>query len=729
MSRLPLAGVSISPNSTIPTPSSRRLSSTTDLRKRRTISENTPPVPRPSKSIVKARSRSFIEDPSPPPPNNQQPQQLHMVSRNSMTTSPRPLTRQQSNGSVVKSQQTLYLDDRVVVDSLGVVGTLKFLGETEFKEGYWAGIQLDILGSGKNDGSVKGIRYFSCPPQTGLFVLASKVTALDTDSDSIRSLSPPMMSIQQANMHHIGSRTVRYSPSSPPRKNTTTTTTSNHRAPPLSTTTTPIRYSYQQQAALLQTPLTSPTSTTAPRHGLRRSQPTLQSPTPSFSHYNNHGSIPSPAMTPTSHSLQDMNNDYYYYYNNNDGTTTTMATDEMLITETPMPDDMVHSKSLTTQTDSNESLQETTTHGQDDVMMLMQRFQQLQLRMEVLEAENKFLKLENTTDPTPQGQDMSPVVKDERMKRQDADDLRKAREEIEELQERVQRLETEQAQLTTERDQAMLETETTRKEKTQMEQEMQELEKRLAEVERTAETNERRWTEKVKSMQPTPQFFQTTETSDDRQMKLEMELEEVHEKMNSLHEAARAKDALMLTLTAQIEQHRNMVEEKEREMRRIKADSDRHVREKDRVLTELKELETKWLAHQDCASQESFDRLRKDLATVKENYARESAVVLEYRERNSELQKTVDELKLAGIESIELYQSSVEMNRVDLAALNAALDDERRKVAALENECEELRKVGLDAIKAYEGLKRDRQLSSSSSPSIEHNNNVEQPTS
>lgn len=53
-------------------------------------------------------------------------------------------------------QQDLYIGQRVAVDSMGIVGTLKFLGEAEFKEGYWAGIQLDILGSGKNDGSVKG---------------------------------------------------------------------------------------------------------------------------------------------------------------------------------------------------------------------------------------------------------------------------------------------------------------------------------------------------------------------------------------------------------------------------------------------------------------------------------------------------------------------------------------------------------------------------------------------
>ena len=53
----------------------------------------------------------------------------------------------------------------VAVDSMGIVGTLRFLGEAEFKEGYWAGIQLDIVGSGKNDGSVKGYVLSTCSTQ------------------------------------------------------------------------------------------------------------------------------------------------------------------------------------------------------------------------------------------------------------------------------------------------------------------------------------------------------------------------------------------------------------------------------------------------------------------------------------------------------------------------------------------------------------------------------------
>ncbi|VDM40297.1 unnamed protein product, partial [Toxocara canis] len=72
--------------------------------------------------------------------------------------------------------------DRVVVPG-GKLGTLRFLGNTEFKEGVWAGIELDQP-LGKNDGSVQGKRYFTCKAPYGLFAMASKVvrSSLQTPS-------------------------------------------------------------------------------------------------------------------------------------------------------------------------------------------------------------------------------------------------------------------------------------------------------------------------------------------------------------------------------------------------------------------------------------------------------------------------------------------------------------------------------------------------------------------
>lgn len=40
--------------------------------------------------------------------------------------------------------------------------------------GIWLGIELDKP-SGKNDGSVRGVKYFSCPPKHGVFAPPSRV--------------------------------------------------------------------------------------------------------------------------------------------------------------------------------------------------------------------------------------------------------------------------------------------------------------------------------------------------------------------------------------------------------------------------------------------------------------------------------------------------------------------------------------------------------------------------
>lgn len=55
-----------------------------------------------------------------------------------------------------------------------MTGTLRFLGETNFATGEWAGIEL-YEPDGKNDGSVLGQRYFYCAKDHGLFVPAVRV--------------------------------------------------------------------------------------------------------------------------------------------------------------------------------------------------------------------------------------------------------------------------------------------------------------------------------------------------------------------------------------------------------------------------------------------------------------------------------------------------------------------------------------------------------------------------
>ncbi|WIA14691.1 hypothetical protein OEZ85_003189 [Tetradesmus obliquus] len=58
-------------------------------------------------------------------------------------------------------------------------GEIKYVGRVEgLGEGFWVGVAFDEP-LGKNDGSAKGKRYFSCPPGHGGFVRPDKVTAGD----------------------------------------------------------------------------------------------------------------------------------------------------------------------------------------------------------------------------------------------------------------------------------------------------------------------------------------------------------------------------------------------------------------------------------------------------------------------------------------------------------------------------------------------------------------------
>ena len=63
---------------------------------------------------------------------------------------------------------------RVKVQSKEGEGTVRFIGETGFKEGEWIGIEMD-LPVGKHDGTVEGYQYFTCAEAHGLMVRREKV--------------------------------------------------------------------------------------------------------------------------------------------------------------------------------------------------------------------------------------------------------------------------------------------------------------------------------------------------------------------------------------------------------------------------------------------------------------------------------------------------------------------------------------------------------------------------
>ncbi|XP_031623867.1 restin homolog isoform X3 [Contarinia nasturtii] len=108
---------------------------------------------------------------------------------NSMNTSIRSISSPPRSGTVSPTRSVssyvgkspaktnLSVGDRVIVSSgMGSrAGILQYIGETRFAAGNWCGVQLDEP-SGKNDGTVDGVQYFSCPSNYGIFVPLAKVS-------------------------------------------------------------------------------------------------------------------------------------------------------------------------------------------------------------------------------------------------------------------------------------------------------------------------------------------------------------------------------------------------------------------------------------------------------------------------------------------------------------------------------------------------------------------------
>uniref|UniRef100_A0A673UK16 CAP-Gly domain containing linker protein 3 n=1 Tax=Suricata suricatta TaxID=37032 RepID=A0A673UK16_SURSU len=75
-------------------------------------------------------------------------------------------------------------------------GIVRFYGKTDFAPGYWYGIELDQP-TGKHDGSVFGVRYFTCPARHGVFAPASRIQRIGGSTD------PPGDNVGAKKVHQV----------------------------------------------------------------------------------------------------------------------------------------------------------------------------------------------------------------------------------------------------------------------------------------------------------------------------------------------------------------------------------------------------------------------------------------------------------------------------------------------------------------------------------------------
>ncbi|XP_049917712.1 CAP-Gly domain-containing linker protein 3-like isoform X2 [Epinephelus moara] len=101
-------------------------------------------------------------------------------------------SRTPSASSSVCGAPEVRLGERVLVVGQRT-GVVQFYGKTSFAPGLWLGIELDKP-SGKNDGSVGGVRYFSCPPKHGVFAPPSRVQRIHGSVDCLSELSSSRLS-------------------------------------------------------------------------------------------------------------------------------------------------------------------------------------------------------------------------------------------------------------------------------------------------------------------------------------------------------------------------------------------------------------------------------------------------------------------------------------------------------------------------------------------------------
>ncbi|XP_030051987.1 CAP-Gly domain-containing linker protein 4 isoform X2 [Microcaecilia unicolor] len=118
--------------------------------------------------------------------NNSNKRAAFKPASNSFRTNTGLQNRATSVGNVHLDETDIQVGDKVLVVGQRL-GTVRFYGKTSFAPGFWCGVELDKP-HGKNDGSVGGVQYFTCPPKHGIFAPPSRVQKISGSLDSLSEI-------------------------------------------------------------------------------------------------------------------------------------------------------------------------------------------------------------------------------------------------------------------------------------------------------------------------------------------------------------------------------------------------------------------------------------------------------------------------------------------------------------------------------------------------------------
>ncbi|XP_076813352.1 CAP-Gly domain-containing linker protein 4-like isoform X2 [Clavelina lepadiformis] len=131
---------------------------------------------------AKPKSQELASTKSAPSTPDMLQKRKDMSENRTDSASSTPVTRRRS----AQAGKTSYLRPGLRVDVCGTKQTaiVKFIGMTSFAPGLWVGLDLGAA-RGRNDGSVKGRRYFTCPPKHGIMLRPSRITHRGFNGDQI----------------------------------------------------------------------------------------------------------------------------------------------------------------------------------------------------------------------------------------------------------------------------------------------------------------------------------------------------------------------------------------------------------------------------------------------------------------------------------------------------------------------------------------------------------------